>query len=150
MNAIVKPAIVKSALVLGIAGILAIGSMSPSEARNRGLVAAGIGLAAAAVVGAAVANANNGYYGNGYYGSGYGYGYAPDYGYAPAYVEPGYGYAPGYVEAPAYAYAPAYRSAPAYGYTDPGNGYYAPIQGYSYNTNTTSAARERQLLGTDY
>ena len=149
MNAIVKPAIVKSAMVLGIAGVLAIGSMSPSEARNRGWVAAGIGLAAAAVVGAAVANANNGYYGSGY-GYGPGYGYAPDYGYAPAYVAPGYGYAPGYVEAPAYAYAPGYVRAPAYGYTDPGNGYYAPIQDYSYNTNTTSAARERQLRGIDY
>jgi len=75
-------AIVKPALVLGLAGTLAIASMSPSEARGRGWVAAGIGLAAgAAIAGAA---ANSGYYNPGYYA----YGYDPYDAPAPVYVAP--------------------------------------------------------------
>ena len=66
MKSIVKPAI-----VLGIAGALALGSMTPSQARVRPWVAAGIGLAAGAAIGAAAANAN------GYYGYGYAYSYGP-------------------------------------------------------------------------
>jgi hypothetical protein len=138
---------VKTAAVAGVAGVLAIASMTPSEARNRGWgVAAGIGLAGAAIASAAAANSY--YYGPGYYGYyGADYGYAPGYAYEPYYAAPGYsyGYAPGYS---AYAYAPGYSG---YGYVNRFGSYppnYDP--GYGYNSNTTSPAHERQLQGRDY
>jgi hypothetical protein len=86
MNALMKPA-----LVLGVAGALALGAMSPSEARVRPWVGAAAGFAAGAAIAGIAANS---YYGPGYY-DGYGYdAYAYDPGYAvgPAYVEPGYSY----------------------------------------------------------
>jgi hypothetical protein len=92
--------IAKPAMVLGIAGALALGSMTPSEARIRPWVAAGIGLAAGAALASAVAHARAPYY----YGPGYAaYAYDPYYAPAPVYV------APGYVE-PYYATAPGYNS----------------------------------------
>lgn len=96
-------ALMKPALVLGVAGALALGAMSPSEARVRPWVGAGIGLAAGAIIaGAAV---NSAYY-NGYYGPGYGaYAYDPGYAPGPVYVEPGYGYDYG-------NYAPSYNDYP--------------------------------------
>jgi hypothetical protein len=88
--------------------------------RGRGLVGAGIGLAAGAIIGGAIANATQprGYYGydNGYaYGPGYqqgygGYGYQQ--GYEPVYEQ-------GYVEVPAYAPGPGYRQSYAGGGNDP-------------------------------
>src|SRR3954454_10552582 len=95
--------LVKTAIVLGTAGAMALGSMTASEARN-GRIAAGVGgFVAGAAIGAAAANANAGYY-----GSGYGY---DSYAYEPAYS--GYD---------SYAYEPAYV-APAY--TPPS--YYGPV-----------------------
>jgi hypothetical protein len=118
----------KTATIAGVAGVMALASMTPSEARDRGwAVAAGIGLAGAAIASAAA----NSYYG--YYGPHYAY--TPHYGY---YGAPGYAYAPGYS---AYAYAPGYS---AYGYAP---GYY---YGYGYNTNTLSPWHERKLQGRDY
>ena len=135
MNRIVKPA-----MVLGLAGILAVASMTPSEARNNGWAAAGIGFAAGALVGAAAANANNHYY-----APGYRYGYGPDYAYDDAYA---YQPAPVYV-GPAYRYrAPAYANDPAYAYT--GDPAYAYGRGYGYNSNTVAPWQERRLRGTDY
>src|SRR5262245_14302387 len=62
---------IKPAVVLGLAGVLALGSMTTSEARGaRPWVAAGIGLAAGAAIAGAAA-ASSGYYGP--YGYGYGY-----------------------------------------------------------------------------
>ncbi len=72
----------KTAIVLGMAGAMALGSMTASEARGgrNAAIAAGVGgFAAGAAIGAAAAN-------NGYYGSGYGgYGY-DSYAYEPAYI----------------------------------------------------------------
>ena len=50
----------KTAIVLGMAGAVALGSMTASEARNRGAaIAAGTaGFVAGAAIGAAAANAN--------------------------------------------------------------------------------------------
>ena len=123
MQAIVKPAI-----VLGIAAALALGSMTPSQARVRPWVAAGVGLAAgAALASAANANAYHNGYGPGYY---YGPGYA-GYAYSPYYESsPGYG---------AYAYAPP--SAPETRFQQP---YHGP------DTNYIGSWRERQLEGRDY
>jgi len=129
-------------MVLGLAGILAVASMTPSEARNNGWAAAGIGFAAGALVGAAAANANNHYYG---YGPAYGYG--PGYAYEPAET---YAYQPGPVyAAPAYRYrAPAYASDPANAYT--GDPAYAYGRAYGYNPNANAPWQERRLRGSDY
>ncbi len=53
--------LVKPAIVLGIAGALALGSMTASQARVRPWVAGAAGFAAGAAIGAA-AQANSGYY----------------------------------------------------------------------------------------
>jgi len=138
MNAFVKPA-----LVLGMAGAMALGSMTASEARSGRWVGAGIGLAGAVIAGAAIAS-SRGHYGHGYYG---GYGYAPAYGYgydsyayapAPTYVSPGY-------VSPSY-YGPVYSDQP-YPFSD--NERYSPHYG-GYNSNYTGPLRERQLQGRDY
>lgn len=120
----------KTAIVLGMAGAMALGSMTASEARNGRNAAIAGGFVAGAAIGAAAANANAGYY----YGSG-GYGY-DSYAYEPAY-------------APAYAYEPAYV-APAPVYTAPS--YYGPVRSYEYsgyNTNYTGPWSERRLQGRD-
>ena len=144
-------AFVKPLMVLGMTGALALGAMTPSEARSgRGWAAAGIGLAAGAIIAGAAANAAaNSYYGGyGYYDGGY-YG-----GYGPAYFS---GYGPGYG---AYAYEPAYAapvySAPAYDayayqptYIAPSYGYGAYYGGGSYN-NYPEQTRQRVLGGHDY
>ena len=132
---------IKPAVVLGLAGALALGSMTTSEARSRAWVGAGIGLAAgAAIAGAAVAN--SAYYGP--YGYGYGaYGYDPGYGYNSYAYSPGYGY--GY---DAYAAAPVY-SAPTYAYPYSDNYRYSPNYG-GYNSNYTGPLRERTLQGREY
>jgi hypothetical protein len=124
----------KTAIVLGMAGAMALGSMTASEARNgrNAAIAVGAGaFVAGAAIGAAAANANAGYY----YGSGYGY---DSYAYEPTYVAPAYD---------SYAYEPTYV-APAY--TAPS--YYGPVRtyGYSgYNTNYTGPWSERRLMGLD-
>jgi hypothetical protein len=96
----------KTAIVLGIAGAMALGSMTASEARFRAGPAAAAGFIAGAAIGAAAANANAGYY----YGSGYGY---DSYAYEPAYAEPVYTppsyYGPVYAD-PGYGYSNNYRS----------------------------------------
>jgi hypothetical protein len=135
MKSIFKPAI-----VLGIAGALALASMTPSQARVRPWVAAGIGLAAGAAIGAAAANAN------GYYGNGYAYSYGPQYG-AYAY-DPYYAAAP-YVAAPYYAPAPAYM-APDYGYPSSSSDQRYLPQYHGYDSNYIGPTRERQLQGRDY
>ena len=72
----------KTAIVLGMAGAMALGSMTASDARGRGWVGPAAGFVAGAAIGAAAANANAGYY----YGSpGY-----DSYAYQPAYAEPVY------------------------------------------------------------
>jgi hypothetical protein len=126
----------KTAIVLGMAGAMAIGSMTASEARSgrNAAIAAGVGgFVAGAAIGAAAANANAGYYGYGY----------DSYAYEPAYS--GYD---------SYAYQPAYV-APAPVYTPPS--YYGPVTGgyasYSYSsgydTNYIGPWRERKLMGLD-
>jgi len=126
----------KTAMVLGMASAMALGSMTASEARNgrNAAIAAGAGgFIAGAAIGAAAANANAGYYGYGY----------NSYAYEPAYS--GYD---------SYAYEPAYV-APAPVYTSPS--YYGPVTGgyasYSYNsgydTNYVGPWRERTLMGLD-
>lgn len=82
---------IKYAAVASVAGVLALGMATPSQAEDGRNTAAAIGFGAGALVGVAAANAAN----HGPYGPGYAYG--PAYGYEP-------GYAPGYG---AYAYAPA-------------------------------------------
>jgi hypothetical protein len=130
---------IKPALVLGLAGALALGSMTTSEARSRGWVAAGVGLAAgAAIAGAAVAN--SAYYGPYGYGA---YAYDPGYGYNAYAYSPGYAY--GY---DAYAAAPVY-TAPTYSYPYSDNYRYSPNYG-GYNSNYIGPLRERTLLGRDY
>jgi len=120
----------KTAIVLGMAGAMALGSMTASQARWRAGPAAAAGFVAGAAIGAAAANANAGYY----YGSGYGY---DSYAYEPTYVAPAYD---------SYAYEPTYV-APAY--TAPS--YYGPVGGYSgYNTNYTGPWSERRLQGRDW
>jgi hypothetical protein len=135
----------KPALVLGMAGAMALGSMTASEARSgRWVAGAAIGLVGAAVAGAAIANANS--YRYGYYN---GYAYGPGYTYAPAYGYDTYAYSPTYV-APAYVapqyYGPVYSDQP-YPYSD--NERYGPYYG-GYNSNYTGPLRERQLQGRDY
>ncbi|MBN8935270.1 MAG: hypothetical protein J0I13_02950 [Rhizobiales bacterium] len=92
MKAFVKPAI-----VLGMAGAMALGSMTASQARVRPWAAGAAGFAAGAVIGAAAAN--SAYYGPRYYTPGY-----AAYGYAPGYDS--YGYQPGYNS---YSYGPSYE-----------------------------------------
>jgi hypothetical protein len=76
----------KTTILLGMAGAMALGSMTASEARWRAGPAAAAGFVAGAAVGAAAANANAGYY----YGSGYdSYAYEPAYA-APVYTPPSY------------------------------------------------------------
>ncbi|MEA3025980.1 MAG: hypothetical protein QOF91_1265 [Alphaproteobacteria bacterium] len=78
----------KTAIVLGMAGAMALGSMTASQARWRAGPAAAAGFVAGAAIGAAAANASAGYY----YGSGYGY---DSYAYEPAYSGyDSYGYGP--------------------------------------------------------
>ena len=96
----------KTAIVLGMAGAMALGSMTASEARNGRNAAIAGGFVAGAAIGAAAANANAGYY----YGSG-GYGY-DSYAYEPAYAAPVY-------TPPSY-YGPVYNS--GYGYNTNNNG----------------------------
>jgi hypothetical protein len=113
----------KTALILGLAGAMALGSMTASEARggrNAAAIGAGVaGFAAGAAIGAA---ANGGYgYNGGYYG------------------DPGYD---------SYAYAPGYVAPQYYG---PVGGYYDNYNtNYSYDTNGNGPWRERQLEGHDY
>ena len=119
-------AFVKPALVLGIAVALALGGMSPSEARGfQPFVAAGIGLAAGAAIAGAAANSI--YYNGGYYDSS-SYGYGPGYG--------AYSYDPGYVTGPVY-------SEPGYGYQNYGYTYYGPRR-------YPEQSRQRVLQGHDY
>jgi hypothetical protein len=95
----------KSALLLALAGTLAISAAAPSFARNgRVAAAAGIGFATGALIGAAAANSNAGYY----YDPGPGYAYypAPGYAYETEYAYPS-GYAAQAYVPDAYAYAPA-------------------------------------------
>jgi hypothetical protein len=110
----------KTALVLGLAGAMALGSMTASEARggrNAAAIGAGVaGFAAGAAIGSAAA-ANSGYY----YGS------------------------PGYYDGyDSYAYEPGYV-APAY--TPPS--YYGPVGGYGYDSNYNGPWHERHLEGRD-
>lgn len=128
----------KTALVLGLAGTMAVGSMTASEARNgrNAAIAAGIGgFVAGAAIGAA---ANSGYY----YG---GYGY-DSYAYSP-------GYSVGY-DSYAYQPAPVYRAPSYYGPVGPyeisgyHNGYDYGSGGY--NTNYTGPWQERRLQGREW
>jgi len=120
-----------TAMVLGLAGAMAIGSVTASEARSGRNAAIVGGLIAGAVIGAAAANANAGYY-------------------SGAYGYDSYAYSPGYsVGYDSYAYQPAY-AAPVY--TPPS--YYGPVTTYhspyfGYDTNYVGPWRERQLLGRD-
>ena len=84
--------LIKSAAIVGVAGVLTLGSMTASEARNRAWVAGAAGFAVGAAIGAAAANAA--YYNAGYYNGGY-------YAYEPAYAGPAYAY-------DSYAYSPTY------------------------------------------
>jgi len=118
----------KSALVLGAIGTIAIGSITPSEARSGRWAAGAAGFVVGAAVGAAAANAAA--YNSGYYYGGYGgpaYAYDPGYAYSPAYVAP----APvvTYSE-PAYVRPVQYRD-PAFAYTaDPNYRSYSQAPGY--------------------
>ncbi|MCX7314305.1 MAG: hypothetical protein WCG92_10470 [Hyphomicrobiales bacterium] len=110
----------KSAIVLGLAGAMALGSMSASEARNgrNAAVAAGVGgFVAGAAIGAAAAN--NSYYSGGGYDS---------YSYEPAYSEPAY--------VPGSYYGPVVTSEPRY---------YG-----AYDSNYTGPWQERRLQGRDW
>lgn len=99
--------IVKTAAIAALAGVMAVGAMTPSQARGRWIGPAA-GFVAGAAIGAAVANANSNYY----YGSG------------DPYYDDSYAYAPGYA-APAYvAPAPAY-----YDYNRYNHGYDTNYQG---------------------
>jgi len=118
-----------TAMVLGLAGAMAIGPMTASEARGGRNAAFAGGIIAGAAIGAAAANANAGYY-------------------SGAYGYDSYAYAPGYYDS--YAYEPAY-AAPVY--TPPS--YYGPVTTYQspypgYDTNYIGPWRERQLQGRDY
>jgi hypothetical protein len=117
----------KTAIVLGMAGAVALGSMTASEARggrNAAAIAGGVaGFAAGAAIGSAAAN--SGYY----YGSGYGY---DSYAYDPGYTSYGY-----YADGP----ATAYTGDPAY---SPG------YRSYGYDSNYIGPWRDRQLRGRDY
>jgi hypothetical protein len=137
-------AFAKSAIVLSIAGVMALGSLTASEARGRAWVAGAAGFAAGAAVGVAAANSysyGNGYYDNGYYAGGPAY-YAGD--------RPGGAYTgdPAYQGYNAYGYAPGYSS---YGYDGSTQSYPAHRDpNYGYNSNTLSPWQERKLQGNDY
>jgi hypothetical protein len=111
--------IVKTAAIASLAGVLAMGAMTPSQARGR-WVGPAVGFAAGALVGAAAANASSNYYG-------YGYGYGDPY--------DAYDYAPGYV-----APAPAYSEPAYYDYNRYNHG---------YDTNYQGPWNERRLEGRD-
>ncbi len=95
--------ILKVAGAIGVAGVMALAAVTPSQARG-GRVAAAVagGLVAGAVIGAAAAN-------SGYYYGGPGYYYGPGYAYEPAYA-----YGPGYAYGPAPVYAEPVYAAPVY------------------------------------
>ena len=120
-----------TAMVLGLAGAMAIGSMKASEARGGRNAALAGGFIAGAAISAAAANANAGYY-------------------SGAYGYDSYAYAPGYSSSyDSYAYEPAY-AAPVY--TPPS--YYGPVTTHQstdpgYDTNYIGPWRERQLQGRD-
>lgn len=144
--------LVRPALVLGIAGVLALGSITASQARVRPYVwggsgfrpwvAGAAGFTAGAAIGAAAANAAA-------YGADASYG-----SYDPAYADtsdPNSVHSFGYNS---YAYAPGYRTdRGGYGY-----GYDASTQsvprhydpGYGYNSNTLAPWQDRKLQGSDY
>jgi hypothetical protein len=136
----------KTAIVLGMAGAVALGSMTASQARVRPGVAAAVGFAAGAAIGSAAA-ANSYYYGGpGYYAADYNptYAYTGDPAYAYYRYEPGYaayGYAPGYAYSPGYSYGydGRYQSAPRH--YDPGAG---------YNSNTVAPWQDWKNQGQDY
>lgn len=110
----------KTAIVLGMAGAMALGAMSPSEARGgrNAAIAAGVGgFLAGAALGAAAANANAGYYG-------------------PAYGYDSYAYAP----------APVYTPGSYYG---PVTTYESPYDA-GYDTNYIGPWQERKLIGSDW
>ena len=117
----------KTALMVGLVGAMALGTMTASEARggrNAAAIGAGVaGFAVGAAVGSAAAANSYGYYGGspGYYDSGYGY--------------DSYAYDPGYVAAPAYV-PPSY---------------YGPVGGYysGHDTNYNGPWHERHLEGRD-
>ena len=89
----------KTAIVAGLAGAMALGSMTASQARFRAGPAAAAGFVAGAALGAAAAN--SGYYGYNAYAYDPGYsGYA----YEPAYTPPSY-YGP---VTPSYSYGYSY------------------------------------------
>ena len=113
----------KTAIVAGLAGAMALGSMTASQARSfraGPAVAAGV---AGFALGAAAANAG------GYYGPGYAY---DSYAYAPGYSSYGYSYEPAYGGYDSYAYSPGYR-----------------FEG-SYNSNFNGPWHERSLQGRDW
>jgi hypothetical protein len=113
----------KAAIIAGLAGAMALGSMTASQARFRAGPAVAAGVAGFAL-GAAAANAN------GYYGSGYGY---DSYAYQPGYSSYGYSYEPSYSSGyDSYGYSPGYR-------------YEGP-----YNSNNNGPWHERQLQGRDW
>jgi hypothetical protein len=115
----------KAVIVVGLAGAMALGSMTASQARFRAGPAVAAGVAGFAL-GAAAANAG------GYYGYGPGYGY-DSYAYAPGYSSYGYSYEPSYSGGyDSYAYSPGYR-----------------FEG-SYNSNNNGPWHERQLQGRDW
>jgi hypothetical protein len=101
---------IKYAAAATLAGALAIGMATPSQARHGRNAAAIGGFAAGALVGAAAAGAANNSY---YYGGG------------PGYYEPGpYAYEPVYEPAPVYV-APRhrYRGGSCWQWTDQNKGY---------------------------
>jgi len=153
-------ALIKPAMILGVAGVLTFGSMTASEARNRGWVAGAAGFAMGAAIGAAAANAS--YYNAGYYGPGYAYdlGYAvgyDSYAYSPTYVTPAVTYeepAPVAVQQVQYrdqafaytgdtAYRRGYRTGPGYDAYAAAPGYRARTyrRGYGSNIETRSTPR---------
>ena len=91
--------IIKFTAAAAMAGALAVGVSTPSQARHGRNAAAIGGFAAGALVGAAAASAANGYYAPGYYVAPGPYAYEPAYQFA-------YDYDPGYAYVPSYAYVP--------------------------------------------
>jgi hypothetical protein len=126
----------KSALVLGTVSVLALGSMTASEARSGRWVAGAAVVGAGIALGAAAANAHA--YNNGYYGDGYAY--------APGYND--------YAYEPAYTYEPAYSYAPAYGYyggpdlSTQSAPRHHDARG-AYNSNTLAPWQDRRMQGID-
>ncbi len=112
----------KTAIVLGMAGAMALGSLTASEARGGRNAAIAGGLVAGAAIGAAAANVNAGYYGYGGYDS---------YAYEPAYAAP----------------APVYTSPSYYGPVT--GGYESYNYNSGYDTNYIGPWRERKLMGLD-